>query len=249
VLETVSDDRELALHSLLGAALPSLYAGHVRLGVSILQHYRLQGGTGTGLGACEDVWGSFTGPAGSGVLLPANATDIISYNSAISACEKGAQGSRALELLHRLPASALQPDTISYNASISACEKGQQWEKTVELLVEMRQLELECSVITYNALISACEKGLQYEQAVLHLSAMRAHRLQPNLISFNSMILLCVRAQRVEAAFGLLSEISRHQAEPDADSYIRVLAECYTCLAGPVARHRGHQREILALRC
>lgn len=46
--------------------------------------------------------------------------DIISYNSAISACERGRQWAMALWLLDLLQEEKLQGDLITYNAAISA---------------------------------------------------------------------------------------------------------------------------------
>ena len=48
----------------------------------------------------------------------------ISYNAAISACEKGKQWEEALRLLQQMTCRTLTPDEISYNAAINACEKG-----------------------------------------------------------------------------------------------------------------------------
>jgi pentatricopeptide repeat domain-containing protein 1 len=64
--------------------------------------------------------------------------DVISYNAAISACEKGLQWEKALHFLSEMRTQGLQPDVISYNAAISACEKGLQWEKALQLLSEMK---------------------------------------------------------------------------------------------------------------
>ena len=50
----------------------------------------------------------------------------ISYNAAISACEKGKQWEEALRLLKQMTCRALTHDEISYSAAISACEKGKQ---------------------------------------------------------------------------------------------------------------------------
>ena len=46
--------------------------------------------------------------------------DIISYNSAISACERGGQWAMALWLLELLQEEKFQGDLITYNAAISA---------------------------------------------------------------------------------------------------------------------------------
>ena len=53
--------------------------------------------------------------------------DMITYSAAISACEKGKQPDKALELLEDMQWSGLEPAVITYNAAISACEKGEQW--------------------------------------------------------------------------------------------------------------------------
>ena len=50
--------------------------------------------------------------------------DTITYSAAISACEKGGQWQRALQLLEDMQAKGIPADTITYSAAISACEKG-----------------------------------------------------------------------------------------------------------------------------
>ena len=50
--------------------------------------------------------------------------NVITYNAAISACEKGGRADEALKLLAEMKTAGLEPDVITYNAVISACEKG-----------------------------------------------------------------------------------------------------------------------------
>jgi pentatricopeptide repeat protein len=66
-------------------------------------------------------------------LLP----DLITMNSAISACEKGGQWQKALTLLESMPRLGLQPDVITMSAAILACERGGQREKTLALRKSM----------------------------------------------------------------------------------------------------------------
>jgi len=61
----------------------------------------------------------------------------VSFSAAISACGKGEQRERALELLDEMGTRGLRPDVISYSAAISACEKGGQWERALALMDEM----------------------------------------------------------------------------------------------------------------
>ena len=49
--------------------------------------------------------------------------DTVTYNAAISACEKGGQWQTALDLLTEMERKSIPRNTITYNAAISACEK------------------------------------------------------------------------------------------------------------------------------
>ena len=57
--------------------------------------------------------------------------DVIIYSALISACEKGKQPERALELFEAMKRQGVVPDVITYNALISACEKGKQPERAL----------------------------------------------------------------------------------------------------------------------
>ena len=46
--------------------------------------------------------------------------NVITYNAAISACEKAKQAEKALELLEEMRQGGLKPDVITYSAAISA---------------------------------------------------------------------------------------------------------------------------------
>ena len=61
--------------------------------------------------------------------------DVISYNAAMSACDKGRQWQRALEVMEGMPQRALKPDVIGYSAAISACDKGGQWQRALDCLL------------------------------------------------------------------------------------------------------------------
>eukprot|EP00975_Prorocentrum_lima_P013923 2959038-Prorocentrum_lima.AAC.1 len=55
--------------------------------------------------------------------------DTITYSAAISACEKGGEWEKAVELLASMEHAKVEADEITYNAAISACENGSKWEK------------------------------------------------------------------------------------------------------------------------
>jgi len=63
--------------------------------------------------------------------------DTITFNIAISACEKGGQWKQALAPSRRMRCERVQQNTITYRAAISDCEKGGQWQKALELFERM----------------------------------------------------------------------------------------------------------------
>jgi len=50
----------------------------------------------------------------------------VTRNAAISACGKGWQWQRALQLMEEMQAKGIPANTTTYNAAIRACEKGRQ---------------------------------------------------------------------------------------------------------------------------
>jgi pentatricopeptide repeat protein len=65
--------------------------------------------------------------------------DVITYSALISACEKGRQPERALELFEAMQRQGVVPDVITYSAMIMALSqcKDHQWEQAVTVLEQM----------------------------------------------------------------------------------------------------------------
>ena len=104
------------------------------------------GRTGTGTGTGTTGTGRFTGttstcnPGGRrahwqealGLLreMPSKGVErnTITYNAAISACEKGGQWKEALGLLSVTASKDVERDTITYNTAVFVCVKGGHWQ-------------------------------------------------------------------------------------------------------------------------
>ena len=80
--------------------------------------------------------------------------NVISYNAAVSACEKGGQWQEAMTLFEAMPKAQIQPNVISYNAGISACEKGGQWQEALALFEAMPKAQIQQDVISYSAAVT-----------------------------------------------------------------------------------------------
>jgi pentatricopeptide repeat domain-containing protein 1 len=100
---------------------------------------------------------------------------VITYSAVISACEKGAQWQRAVEVFEEMETARVKPDDITYNALISACEKGAQWERAVEVFEEMKAAGVQPTDYTSNPLINVLWRGGQRRTAVdLYMVASQA---------------------------------------------------------------------------
>ncbi|CAE8699896.1 unnamed protein product, partial [Polarella glacialis] len=60
--------------------------------------------------------------------------EAISYNAAISACEKGGQWQLSLLLLTELQVAKLAPTEVSYSAALSSCGQAGAWEPALVIL-------------------------------------------------------------------------------------------------------------------
>ena len=70
---------------------------------------------------------------------------MISYSTAISACEKARKWKPALSILESMRSAGVLPNVVSYNAAISACAKCGRWLEALsvfELLTEDREERL-----------------------------------------------------------------------------------------------------------
>eukprot|EP00434_Breviolum_minutum_P040655 symbB.v1.2.036136.t1/scaffold5033.1/size31628/1 len=117
--------------------------------------------------------------------------NLIIYNAAISACEKGnrwAEGANVLAVL----ADALQPDIISLNTCISACESSE-WHIAIGLLEDVKQLSA-METITCNAAISSC-RG-QWSRALELVKDLSRQQLQFSVISFGAVTQGCDQSGR-----------------------------------------------------
>jgi len=97
-------------------------------------------------------------------------TNVIAFNAAISACDKGLQWERALGLLSELERRVLQPDFVSLSSSVSSCEKGWQWELTIALLEVMQSSTTETDGIFVSAALGACGKVGALKQVMKFVS-------------------------------------------------------------------------------
>ncbi|CAL1160414.1 unnamed protein product [Cladocopium goreaui] len=169
---------------------------------------------GAVIGACRQDWQlalSFL----RGAMDDSLEVDQISYNAAISSCQRAALWRAALAILQDMAMESVSPNIISYNATIASCEEGG---IALSLIEEMSLQQNQPDVISYNSAISACGKTGEW-QAALHLFDFMASR---DLISYNAAMSACARSQCWQQTFHLLRSMEQQQ-RPDEVSYGAVM--------------------------
>eukprot|EP00434_Breviolum_minutum_P041036 symbB.v1.2.036496.t2/scaffold5169.1/size30165/2 len=114
--------------------------------------------------------------------------NVISFNSASSACEKASEWWQALMLLEDLQQHWLSPDVITCNTCISACQ-AQPWWLAIQLGLSPSPICVTPSLVTYNATISSC-RDTWVEALALFASLLRS-RTSPDVVTSNAAISAC----------------------------------------------------------
>eukprot|EP00439_Symbiodinium_sp_Y106_P015780 s3489_g2.t1 len=113
---------------------------------------------------------------------------LVSFNTAMSACIRGKEAQKALQLFDALGSHAQQPNVLCYSSATSACEKSSQWQRALALFTEMNFATLEGDTIHYNAVVSSLARARQWKIALSALAHMEASGVQPDVVSYNAAV-------------------------------------------------------------
>ncbi|CAM9465088.1 unnamed protein product, partial [Choristocarpus tenellus] len=164
--------------------------------------------------------------------------DVITYNTAISACGRGRKYQLALNLLRQMEEEGISPDRFSFSAAISACKSSAQWQTALTLLDTMQRKGLGRELHSLNAAVAACAVACQWEPALSILQEMEKKGPRPDVFTFSSAIDACGRGGQPDKAVALLRVMSRSRIAPNI--------VCYNATIGALARY-GRWQEARAL--
>ncbi|CAE8627968.1 unnamed protein product [Polarella glacialis] len=103
--------------------------------------------------------------------------DVVSWNAAVSACEKGCQWGLALRLLGEARRSGLAPGrTAICSATLASCSQGGRWELLLQSLQALSAAGISPDATSFSAAVAACgDQGL-WSRAVDLLGQARGGR-------------------------------------------------------------------------
>jgi pentatricopeptide repeat protein len=166
---------------------------------------------------------------------------VITYNAAISACDKAGRAGEALDLFAELCDLAkhdpsMRPHVVTYNAAMAALGNAGRPDDALRLLGELKHLavrdtSMRPTLISYTAAISACAKGGRATEALTLLAEVKQRAagdpaMSPNKITYNATIAACANAGLADRALEMLRELKQLPMGPDVVSYGAAISAC-----------------------
>lgn len=158
--------------------------------------------------------------------------DTVSLNTAIDACDKLADGTKALALLRAALKSAdvggPAPDVISFNSAISALGRCGRWTDALDLFNFMVKEgdAITPNTITHNSIISACARAGEFDIAMAAYDAMEKRGLQRNEATYGAALHAALRARSFERALSILETLERTNIRASRSTYATVVCTC-----------------------
>ena len=119
--------------------------------------------------------------------------DAITYNSAISACEKLGQWTIALDLMRGMMSFAILPNGVTMSAAISATVQAGKWQQAIHLYQQLEESEVP-AVIASNSMLAAFEASSQWQRALSVLHAMSSSLAQADTITYSVVLAACQKS-------------------------------------------------------
>jgi pentatricopeptide repeat protein len=113
---------------------------------------------------------------------------VVSYGSAISACEKGQQYRQCLEYLDEMTEMGIKKNVIIFGAAMSCMEKSCRADIAFQLMERMKLEDVAPNVHIYNSAISACARCNLWEKGYELFKEMDKARVARDVVTYNAVL-------------------------------------------------------------
>ncbi|CAE7710871.1 rlmJ [Symbiodinium sp. CCMP2456] len=163
--------------------------------------------------------------------MPAGMTDLITCNSAVSACSRS-NWKLALAMACAMAQQSTRLDEFTCGSLLLASERHGIWRLAVGICADMRAMMLRSNSFTYSSALMACE-GAAWQQAVLLLQSMEQDATSPNQVCYTAAIKACEKGGQWELALAIYAQAEKALHSRDRDDLL--------CDAGLRALQQGMQ--------
>ena len=144
------------------------------------------------------------------------AVTVVSYGSAIAACEKGHQWRQCLEFLDEMTERRIQKNVIIFGAAMSCMEKSCRADIAFQLMDRMKLEGVRPNVHIYNSAISACARCKLWRKGLELFEQMEAAGVKRDVVTYNAVLdAVCQQPDLAERIFhdgvarGFYAKVSR----------------------------------------
>lgn len=116
------------------------------------------------------------------------AVTVVSYGSAISACEKGLQYRQCLEYLDEMTEVGIKKNVIIFGAAMSCMQKSSRADIAFQLMDRMKIEGVMPNVHIYNSAISACARCNLWEKGLELFNEMEEAGVARDVVSYNAVL-------------------------------------------------------------
>ncbi|CAK9058787.1 unnamed protein product [Durusdinium trenchii] len=134
--------------------------------------------------------------------------DIISFNSAISACGKAGQTMFFRRLLFRLRRLSLQENLVTYNAIINGFAVSSRWQEALDAL-QTTSRALETDLVSFHSASAACVASSAWQRALRLMEMAKDVRLRLDRVSYTLAINAYEKANQWQEAVHLLRSFQK----------------------------------------
>jgi pentatricopeptide repeat domain-containing protein 1 len=171
-----------------------------------------------------------------GARAPLEGPDSVAYRLAISACARGGDWKKGIELLGEMRQVTGKVDVTAYTSAITGCEYAGEWRKAFKILEMMRKDGVDPNEVTMAAIIGACatacargwDVGVALKKALQLFRVMRKDPtvVDPNIAVYNAAIRACAEANKPDLAFKLLEDAEKQGLEPTIVTFGTLMTAC-----------------------
>lgn len=186
--------------------------------------------------APNDIQRKTAGWKRKGARGPLRGPDSVAYRLAISACARGGNWAKGIQLLSEMRDVAGDVDVIAYTAAITGCEYAGEWRRAFGVLEMMRRDGVDPNEVTMAAIIGACgtacargndgEVPLKKALQLLRVMKKDPTVVNPNIAVYNAAIRTAAEANRLDIAFSLLEASEKSGLEPTIYTFGTLMTAC-----------------------